>query len=483
MRGRLARAAVLSSIVGLGVPPLAWAQQLEPPPELPSPVRAGWTVTPSVSVAPVWDSNVALTSEAQGTLEDQLISVGSGLLSQYRGRRGQFLLEYRGTYDFYRQYPEFDAPDHRGRLEMRRTLSRHVAAFARNIYGLSPTTNVALPDVGLITLRRRTTSSNDFRGGLDITPEDRTLITAAYSSQWVDLEADEQVQPLLRSGYSHRGDLIVRHEVSSRLSLGGHYDFQHAIVSGGEETFDIQHAGAVMELALSPSFQLLGSAGWAWQLAGRGQEAESAPAFLAEVRYQANCTFWSFGYARTYLASFGFGGTVQNEGCARPCRCRSAGASSCRRSSPRVTTTRSRATALASVRCRPRVRRASSWHPGFASRRSPCRRGRTRGERGPDFPHTCRCAVRHALSDEAGMMQQESEARVDYFAVVRRRRWSLIVPALLGLMVGVALAMLYRASTWQPPPWPSPPRPCPVDWPRPRRPIRWSASAPSLTSS
>ena len=40
------------------------------------------------------------------------------------------------------------------------------------------------------------------------------------------------------------------------------------------------------------------------------------------------------------------------------------------------------------------------------------------------------------------MMQQESEARVDYFAVVRRRRWSLIVPALLGLMVGVALAML-----------------------------------------
>jgi hypothetical protein len=313
VRGRLARAAVLSSIVGLGVPPLAWAQQLEPPPELPSPVRAGWTVTPSVSVAPVWDSNVALTSEAQGTLEDQLISVGSGLLSQYRGRRGQFLLEYRGTYDFYRQYPEFDAPDHRGRLEMRRTLNRHVSAFARNIYGLSPTTNVALPDVGLITLRRRTTSSNDFRGGLDITPEARTLITAAYNSQWVDLEADEQVQPLLRSGYSHRGDLIVRHEVSSRLSLGGHYDFQHAIVSGGEETFDIQHAGAVMELALSPSFQLLGSAGWAWQLAGRGQEAESAPAVLAEVRYQADRTLLAFGYARTYLASFGFGGTVQNE--------------------------------------------------------------------------------------------------------------------------------------------------------------------------
>lgn len=314
MSERLGRTALLTLLTCTGLAGgSASAQQLVPPPELPTSVRPGWTLTPSFTVAPLWDSNVALTSDAQGQLEDGLISVGSGLQSQYRARRGQFTLDYRGTYDFYRRYTEFNAPDHRGRVELQRSLSRNVSLFARNIYGMSPTTNIALPDVGLITLRRRTTSANDFRGGLDIRRGQHTLFTAAYSSQWVDLKADEEVQPLLRSGHAHRGDLILRREVSARVTVGAQYDFQHAIVADGEEAFDIQHASALLELAVTPSLQMAGSAGYAWQLAGRDQSAEQAPAMMAELRYLANRTVWTLGYARTYLASFGFGGTVQNE--------------------------------------------------------------------------------------------------------------------------------------------------------------------------
>lgn len=40
------------------------------------------------------------------------------------------------------------------------------------------------------------------------------------------------------------------------------------------------------------------------------------------------------------------------------------------------------------------------------------------------------------------MMEQDSETRVDYVAVAKRRRWSVIVPTLLGVATGVALAML-----------------------------------------
>jgi polysaccharide chain length determinant protein (PEP-CTERM system associated) len=40
------------------------------------------------------------------------------------------------------------------------------------------------------------------------------------------------------------------------------------------------------------------------------------------------------------------------------------------------------------------------------------------------------------------MMTQESEARIDYGAVLRRRRWSLILPTLLGVIVGIALTVL-----------------------------------------
>lgn len=40
------------------------------------------------------------------------------------------------------------------------------------------------------------------------------------------------------------------------------------------------------------------------------------------------------------------------------------------------------------------------------------------------------------------MMHEEKESTVDYGAVLRRRRWSLIVPTVLGLLVGGVLALL-----------------------------------------
>ena len=40
------------------------------------------------------------------------------------------------------------------------------------------------------------------------------------------------------------------------------------------------------------------------------------------------------------------------------------------------------------------------------------------------------------------MTQQEPESTLDYGAILRRRRWSLILPTVLGVVVGVALTWL-----------------------------------------
>jgi hypothetical protein len=292
-------------------PGVARAQQLVPPPEPPPLVGPGWTLTPSVGAAASWDDNVALTSPQQGELEDQVTTALTSLTSQYRGRKGEFLLEYRGMYDFYNRYSEFNAPDHRARLDFERRLARRVTAFARNSFSSSPTTEVPFADAGLLTLRRRTTTTNDFRTGVDVTPWSHSLITASYGNQWIELAGDEQVQPLLRGGYAHRGDISMRRQLWPRLALGGKYDVQHAIVSQGQESFQIQRAEALVDYAISTPLTLSASAGWAWQTAGAAGD-QSAPSFSADLRYQAERTIWSVGYERTYLASFGFGGTVQN---------------------------------------------------------------------------------------------------------------------------------------------------------------------------
>jgi hypothetical protein len=287
------------------------AQQLVPPPEPPPVVAPGWTITPSVGAAASWDDNVALTSPQQGELSDQVTTALTSLTSQYRGRTNDFLVEYRGSYDFYRRYTAFNAPDHRARLDFERRLSRRVTAFVRESFTSSPTTEVPFTDAGLLILRRRTTSTNDLRTGVDITPWDHSLITAAYGNQWIDLVGDEQVQPLLRGGYAHRGDVSMRRQFWPRLALGGRYDVQHAIVSSGEETFQIQRAEALFDYALAQTLTFSGSAGWAWQTVGPTGD-QSAPSFSADLRYQNEHATWTIGYERTYLASFGFGGSVQN---------------------------------------------------------------------------------------------------------------------------------------------------------------------------
>jgi hypothetical protein len=303
---------VAAALVALILAPYgAVAQQLVPPPEPPPLVGPGWTITPSVGAAASWDDNVALTSPQQGVLQDQVTTALTSLTSQYRGRKGEFLLEYRGMYDFYNTYTAFNAPDHRARLDFERRLTRSVTAFARESFSSSPTTEVPFTDAGLLTLRRRTTATNDFRTGVDITPWSHSLITASYGNQWIELAGDEQVQPLLRGGYAHRGDLTMRRQLWPRLALGGRYDLQHAIVSQGQESFQVQRAEALVDYAISTPLTLSGSAGWAWQTAGAAGD-ESAPSFSVDLQYRAEHTIWTVGYERTYLASFGFGGTVQN---------------------------------------------------------------------------------------------------------------------------------------------------------------------------
>jgi hypothetical protein len=292
-------------------PDAALAQQLVPPPEPPPLVAPGWTITPSVGAASSWDDNVALTSPEQGELADQVTTALTSLASQYRGRRGEFLLEYRGRYDFYRRYTTFNAPDHRARLDFERRLGRRITGFARDSFSSSPTTDVPFADAGLLILQRRTTSANDFSAGVDITPGSRSVITASYGNQWIDLVGDEQVQPLLRGGYAHRGEITMRRQLWPRLAVGGAYDLQHAIVSRGQESFQIQRAAALVDYAIAPTLTLSGRAGWAWQTAGPAGD-QSAPSMSADLRYQAERTLWTIGYERTYLASFGFGGTVQN---------------------------------------------------------------------------------------------------------------------------------------------------------------------------
>lgn len=266
---------------------------------------------PTLAVAQEWDDNVALAGEGSNGPEDYVTAVRPSLALGFRGRRTTLASDYYGLFDFYRELSGFNSTAQGGQVELTQRVSRRLNLFARDNVTMAPTTEDI--DAAALVLRRRTTRFNTFRGGLEITMGERTSLTTAYSSQWIAFARDETVAPLLRGGHSHGGSLELRHTLTSRVSIGTDYDYQHAIVAHGGDEFDIQNAAANVELSLTRGLALTAEGGYAWLSPGRDQVRRDAPTFRVGLGWTHPRLSWDVAYGRAFLPSFGFGGTTQNE--------------------------------------------------------------------------------------------------------------------------------------------------------------------------
>jgi hypothetical protein len=237
----------------------------------------------------------------------------------YRGKRSTLRSNYSGSFDFYRDLTEQNTRDHRADIDFTHRLTPRVQIFARDQAMLSPTTG-DVADLPATVLRRQTTRMNAFRGGVESILSRRTTLNLTYATQWIDFANDAELSAtlrpeagLLQGGYSHGGIGELRHRVTQRFSVGADYDIQRATIGAGAETFDVQIALAVTELALSPTVTLSGGYGHAWLTASRDGFRDSGPAFSAGLDWRRRRFAGTIGYGRTFLPSFGFGGTFQNE--------------------------------------------------------------------------------------------------------------------------------------------------------------------------
>jgi hypothetical protein len=274
------------------------------------PVPPGWVVTPALAVAALWDNNVALTGRDGDVLSDSLIALTPGVEAGFRGRRATAGLGYRGRFDFYRHLSVFDAVTHTAHLDATHRATRRLSLFVRDALTIAPTTE-GFDAAGLV-LRRRTTTMNDARAGVEWTLRPRTSAVMAYSNQVVSFAKDELVAPLLRGGQAHLVDLGLRHTVHPRVTVGARYDIQRAVITDDVDHFVIQHAFGVAEYAPTRTLGLSIEAGYAWQVAGVDGGSQSAPAFRAGLALKRPKVSWDLSYRRSFMPAFGFGGTVQN---------------------------------------------------------------------------------------------------------------------------------------------------------------------------
>jgi len=278
----------------------------------------GWSVTPAIGVSEMWDDNPTLAVEGDARPGDFVTAVRPTLSLDYRGRQTTLRSDYAGSFDFYRDLIGLNTRDHRASLDFEHQATRRLQLFARDEAMLSPTTENALA-VSATVLRRQTTRMNAFRGGFEAALGRQTTLNATYASQWIEFADDnKRTSPIppgsefLLGGHSHAGLGELRHRISQRVSIGANYEIQRAIVGGGTETFDVQSALAVSQIALGPSVSASFGFGEAWLTTSDGF-SDTGPAIDVGVDWTGRHSGATLRYGRTFLPSFGFGGTFQNE--------------------------------------------------------------------------------------------------------------------------------------------------------------------------
>jgi hypothetical protein len=275
--------------------------------------RGGWTVTPAVGFAETYDDNISLfgrnTAERQN--DDYISTYFPAVDLHYAGKHTTFDSGYTGSFLDYGTFSVLNRWDQRGRVELRRQENARVKWFGRGSAAVLPTTD--LIELGGIPYRHTGARTADARGGIEYAVNVRDSFSHSIDYQAVDFDRSAEVSAVLRGGRIFEAMNGWRHKVDSRLALGADYSFRRATVVGDPQAFNIHTSEAAVDYDLSPEWSFSGGGGLVYLQSTELTAARTGPAWRARIERHRGGTTFHAGYLRSYIPSFGFGGTVSNE--------------------------------------------------------------------------------------------------------------------------------------------------------------------------
>ncbi len=298
----LAVAAVLVSAAG------AWAQtfQAAEPGQTP-----GWVFTPTFVFSTAYDDNVTLQGHRAPTESDTISVLSPSGDVQYRGKHTWLGFGYNGSISIYRQLNQLDSYDQSARFDSHHQLSPHVSLSLHDGLSLLPTTDaVILSGVPFI---RTGTRTDDARAELKAQVAPHTTVTGAYSFQWVDFQTDPVFARFLHGGVSHGGSGSLDQQLSEQWTIGASYSFSRLIISDNAGRFDIQEAMGTASYRATPTLVLSGGFGFSRLTDLQALTSRTGPSYRVSATQQLERITVSGSYTKSYVPSYGIGGTLQNE--------------------------------------------------------------------------------------------------------------------------------------------------------------------------
>jgi hypothetical protein len=299
---------IARTVLALGVAALAAAPAAAQPPASPAPAF-GWTLTPAFAGQTTWDDN-ALIRNGNETPSDLVNVVNPRLRVEFKGRRGDFTAAYDSAFQMYRELSTLNSYDQHASVGANRLLSPHVSLTGGYEMAVAPSTE-SLELIG-IPFVRVGSRNQSLRGGVEAALSKRTLLSATYKFQVVHFKESQLLSVPLAGGHSHGAAVTLRRALSARTSLTADYDVQRAHVGDVVETFNVHRAEGGVEHRPSDRMRLFGAVGLSRLLVGSAA-ARTGPSWRAGLTHAFQTGTVDVVYSRSFVPSYGFGGTQQNE--------------------------------------------------------------------------------------------------------------------------------------------------------------------------
>lgn len=301
----LARLAVAAACLAL--PGVAAAQQ---PSEFDSWQMPGWSFAPGMSIGMERDSNITLAATGDAAVEpDSVFRIEPFGALEFLSRRTRFSTGYRGYARRNVEFEELNGFDHRLHAQLRHQATKRLLVAVNNDYADLPSTDELLLANG-VPFSRSGSQSNYFSGGIEAKLTKFTSLKSRYELTWIDFENEETE---LTGGWVNGVRSDVDHRISARASVGAEYSVRFADLNEGARPMRFHDVGATASYALGPNTMLSGAVGYSHLSDLQFEQTRSAPYFRFELSQQVRTATAGIGYERSFVPSFGFGGSNESQ--------------------------------------------------------------------------------------------------------------------------------------------------------------------------
>lgn len=276
--------------------------------QLPAP---GWSLTPSFLVSRTFDDNVLLNGPGDPQSRDYINVLNPRGDLSYHGRLSDVSFRYDGAFILYNNLDSLNSYDQHGGFTAQRKLSKRNSLFFTGSVTSAPTTE--LLQFNGVPFVRAGAFTDEARAGLESVLSKRTTINVYARFEQARFDASQTFANLLLGGNSIGGGVSLRHRVSDRTTVTVDGDLQHATIGTAEQVFDIEHAMVGVEQQLSESMHAYAAGGISHLGVSDYGPARNGPALKLGLVKKYHTTIIDLSYLRSFVPSFGFGGTMQNE--------------------------------------------------------------------------------------------------------------------------------------------------------------------------